>query len=160
MAMAGEIRGSYPTLVVQGTRSEVVIFSLDPRNSVQCAQLCVQAVPELALMSTAAGGTAQLVAEALRAGEGAVRPDLLQALRGAAAAVLPMDAVQESQAQPPPPASETAQQTVVRPLLPCPVFASQPRARVDELSRPDVKAAECQQLLHSCTERRKQQEPS
>ena len=72
-----------------------------------------QAVPELALMSTGAGGAAQLVAEALRAGEGAVRPDLLQALRGAAAAVLPMDAVQES-AQPPEPTSEAAQHTVVR----------------------------------------------
>ena len=42
------------------------------------ATSCMQAAPELALMSTAAGGAAQLVAEALRAGEGAVRPDLLQ----------------------------------------------------------------------------------
>ncbi len=64
-------------------------------------------------MSTAAGGTAPLVAEALRAGEGAVRPDLLQALRGAAGAVLPMDAVQEAP-QPEPPAHQAAQQTVVR----------------------------------------------
>ena len=74
---------------------------------------CAQLIPELALMSTAAGGTAPLVAEALRAGEGAVRPDLLQALRGAAGAVLPMDAVQEAP-QPEPPAHQAAQQTVVR----------------------------------------------
>ena len=73
----------------------------------------MQAVPELALMSTTAGGTAQLVAEALRAGEGAVQPDLLDALRGAAGAVLPMDAVQESP-QPEAPAPAEAQQTVVR----------------------------------------------
>ena len=78
-----------------------------------------QAVPELALMSTTAGGAAQLVAEALRAGEGAVRPDLLDALRGAAGAVLPMDAVQESP-QPAPEAPAAAQQTVVRVVLSAP----------------------------------------
>ena len=66
-------------------------------------------------MSTAAGGTAQLVAEALRAGEGAVRPDLLRALRGAAGAVLPIDAVQEAPREEEP-AHQAAQQTVVRGL--------------------------------------------
>ena len=81
--------------------------------TMQQGQACAQPVPELALMSTAAGGTAPLVAEALRAGEGAVRPDLLQDLRGAAGAVLPMDAVQEAP-QPEPPAHQAAQQTVVR----------------------------------------------
>ncbi len=64
-------------------------------------------------MSTTAGGTAQLVAEALRVGEGAVRPDLMDALRGAADAVLPMDAVQESP-QPAAPAPAEGQQTLVR----------------------------------------------
>ena len=76
------------------------------------AERAPQPVPELALMSTVVGGTAPLVAEALRVGEGAVRPDLLHALRGAAAAVLPMDAVQEAP-QPEPPAHQAAQQTVV-----------------------------------------------
>lgn len=62
-----------------------------------------QAVTELAMLSTGANGSAQLVSETLRAAEGAVRPELLAALRATAAAVLPMDAVRESSAAATPP---------------------------------------------------------
>lgn len=55
------------------------------------------------MLSTGANGTAQLVSETLRAAEGAVRPELLATLRAAAAAVLPMEAVQESSAAATPP---------------------------------------------------------
>lgn len=65
------------------------------------------------MLSTGADGTAQLVSEALRAGEGAVRPELLAALRAAAAAVLPMDAVRDGGAAAAPPPA-VVRQTMVR----------------------------------------------